>query len=235
MQGRSCRFSVSLTAAVATAVVAAGTAQAATVTVGSPIANIGSGGVSAPNGSTETVANTALPEAGAHVASPVNGTIVSWRLVSSSSTGDSYALRVLRPQSNGTYEGVGSAPESNVVGDQTFSASLPIQAGDLIGVDLANNGGGIRATLTPTVSAAWDGWIPGVPEGDFAAPNPGTHATDQELAFNAVVEYSDSPSGGSAPNTPGQSAKKKCKKQKKHKRSAESAKKKKCKKKKKRH
>jgi hypothetical protein len=228
MQGRTRRFSVSLTAAIATALMAAGTAQAATVTVGSPIANIGSGGVVAPNGSTETVANTALPEAGAHVTSPVNGAIVSWRLVSSSTTGDSYSLRVLRPQSNGTYEGVGSAPVSNVIGDQTFSASLPIQAGDLIGVDLANNGGGIRATLTPTVGAAWDGWIPAVPESGFAAPNPGTHATDQELAFNAVVQYPDPVA--TPPSTT--AAKPKCKKKKKHRRSAESAKKK-CKKKKK--
>ncbi|HET9119745.1 MAG TPA: hypothetical protein VFN72_04375 [Solirubrobacterales bacterium] len=216
--------------AIATALVAAGTAQAAMVTVGSPIASIGSGGVVAPNGSTETVANTALPEAGAHITSPVNGTIVSWRLVSSSATGDSYALRVLRPQSNGTYEGVGSAPVSNVIGDQTFSASLPIQAGDLIGVDMANNGGGIRATLTPTVGAAWDGWVPAVPESGFAAPNPIIHETDQELAFNVVVQYPDPvatpPSGSPA-------AKSKCKKKKKHKRSAESAKKK-CKKKKKR-
>jgi hypothetical protein len=231
MQGRSRRFSVSLTAAIATALVAAGTAQAAMVTVGSPIASIGSGGVVAPNGSTETVANAVLHEPGAHVTSPVNGTIVSWRLVSDSGPpGNSYALRVLRPQSDGSYAGAGSAPVSNVIGDQIFSASLPIQVGDLIGVDMANNGGGIKATLSEDgVGSSWIKWLPAVPEGGSDAPF-GTPDVNQELAFNATVQY---PDPVATPPSSSPAAKSKCKKKKKHKRSAESAKKK-CKKKKKR-
>jgi hypothetical protein len=229
LRGPTGRAFASLILFAAAACVWSASTQAATVTVGSPISrSIGSGGTQGPSGNTETVANTALPEAGAHVTSPVNGTIVRWRMVASGG-GGSYALRVLRPAGAGAYKGVGRAPVTGVDGDTTFTASLPIQAGDLIALDLAEGTeNGVSAVSGVIAGARWDAWLPAIPEG--VGDTPFTSNFTQELAFNAVVQYPDP--AGSAPITPAPTTptKKKCKK--KHKRSAESAKKKKCKKKK---
>jgi hypothetical protein len=195
-------------------------AQAATVTVGSPIPGVGNGFLG-NNGSTETVANFALGEAGAHVTSPVTGAIVNWRVVTLG-TGE-YAIRVLRPIGGGNYTGAGrSAQTIPTGGDYTFSASLPIQPGDLVGLDVPDNQG-VNGLLVN--GSSWSGFIPAVPEGATAAPNPVTTETDWELAFNAVVQYPDPPATTPTPTS------KKCKRKKKHKSSAAAAKKK-CKKKK---
>jgi hypothetical protein len=205
-------------------------AGAATVTVGSPITRGLDGGYVGNNGSTVTVANTALSEPGAHVTSPVSGTIVSWRAITTG-TGE-YALRVLRPGSGGEYTGAGRSPENvSIAGDHTFSANLAIQAGDLIGLDLPDNQGMSGAAFY-VPAGTWSFWVPALPEG--SADPPFDSFTHAELAFNATVQYTETPGGGSTTATPAPAAaKSKCKKKKKHKRSAESAKKKGCKKKKK--
>jgi hypothetical protein len=232
MAGRTRKGVVtSLIAATAAICAWSASAQAATVTVGSPITGVQDGGFVGNNGASLTVANMALPEPGAHVTSPVTGTIVSWRAMTTG-TGQ-YALRVLRPAGGDSFTGAGTSATSVAsVGDHTFGANLPIQAGDLIGLDLPNNQGMSGAVRE---DASWGAWVVEpldgngtLPDGSTAAPNPIFDQTNAELAFNAVVQYPDPP----ASNPPG-SSKKKCKKKKKHKRSAESAKKKKCKKKKK--
>src|SRR3954471_2618487 len=83
----------------------------------------------------QTLFNTALPEAGATLASPVTGAIVRWRV--QGAEGGPFYLRVLRPNGKGAYEAVGkSGPESPPsTAVQTFQTNLKIQAGDLIGVD----------------------------------------------------------------------------------------------------
>jgi hypothetical protein len=117
------------------ALLVAATAQASTITVGSVL----------PPGSTptefksvETFFNTALPEKGANLTSPVSGAIVRWRM--QDPAGGPFYLRVLRPNGSGGYMAAGT---SNPVtpsgaGLQTFTANLPVQAGDLIGVDPTN-------------------------------------------------------------------------------------------------
>jgi hypothetical protein len=112
------------------------------------------------------------------------------------------------------------------VGPQTFSANLPIQVGDLIGLDLPQydgSSGGVRA-FGFLDNSSWIQFDPAIPAGGTDSP---TFPPDQthELAINATVQYPDPPT---TPSTPA----KKCKKKRKHKRTAESAKKK-CKKKKK--
>jgi hypothetical protein len=223
---------VVLILAAAACCVWAASAGAATVTVGSPITRGLDGGYAGDNGSTVTVANTALSEPGAHVTSPVSGTIVSWRAITTG-TGE-YALRVLRPGSGGEYTGAGRSPENvSSAGDHTFSANLAIQPGDLIGLDLPNNQGMSGAAFY-VPAGVWSFWVPALPEDSTDPPfDSFTHA---ELAFNATVQYTEIPGGGSTAPTPTPTpatAKSKCKKTKKHKRSAESAKKKGCKKKKK--
>ena len=196
--------------------------QAATVTVGSTVLPTGNGYLG-NNGSDVTVANTGLAEAGAHVTSPASGTIVQWRVITLG-TGR-YAIRVLRPASEGQYTAVGTSAQTvTVSGLNTFTANLPIQAGDLIGLDLPNLNG--VEGQTPLTGATWVNFFDSLlADGATAAPNPIGTENGAELAFNADVEYT--PPATPVPH------KKRCKK-KKHKRSAESAKKKKCKKRKRR-
>ena len=107
-------------------------AHAATVTVGSPLAQVFT---PVEIGEMVTVANSALPEPGAHVTSPINGTIVRWRVLLAE--GGSFKLRVLRPSGGTSFTGVGtSTPETPAsLAPQTFATNLPIQAGDTIGLD----------------------------------------------------------------------------------------------------
>jgi hypothetical protein len=173
------------------------------------------GGDLGTNGSATTVANLILPEADAHATSPVNGTIVQWRVVTLG-TGQ-YALRVMRPAGGDAYTGVGiSAQTISSPGSYTFAASLPIQAGDLIGMDLPDNNGIAATNIT---GGSHSTWVPSIPEGSPASP---VFSNIGEAAFNADVQFPDA--AAAPPPT-----QKKCKK-KKHKRSASAAKK--CKKKK---
>ena len=191
MAGRRHRRVLVLSIAVAAVVASlfASTAGAATVTVGSPITRGLDGGYVGNNGSTVTVANTALSEPGAHVTSPVSGTIISWRAITTG-TGE-YALRVLRPGSGGEYTGAGRSPENvSSAGDHTFSANLAIQAGDLIGLDLPDNQGMSGASFY-VPAGVWSFWVPALPE-DSADP-PFDSFTHAELAFNATVQYTETP------------------------------------------
>lgn len=205
-------------------------AGAATLTIGSPM-NAGTSIAETHTGPV-TLANIALGEPGANVTSPVSGTIARWR-VTTTGTGQ-YSLRVLRPAGNSQYGAVGTDAETvTSAGGQTFSTNLPIQAGDLLGVDIPTDGvNGIAGVQASNSNFAV--WSPSVGSGLATPVNQGNDGL--ELYLNADVEYT--PASDGLPATPGPSAKK-CenkrnenKKEKKHKRSASSAKSK-CKKKKK--
>ena len=231
MTGRSRKRVAASLIAVAAAVCAwSASAQAATVTVGSPM-KAGFPSSFTTNGSRTTLVNVALGESGAHVASPVNGTIVQWRL---SATGPGhFAIRVLRP-SGGHYLGAGiSTQVVSSAGVHTFSANLPIQAGDLVGIDVPDNAieEGAISGKSMASGSTFASFSPAlVPEGSPSGFE--DDFTSQEMFFNADVQYEDTPAPGPSP-TPSAPTKKKCKKSKKHKSAAQSAKKKKCKKKKK--
>ena len=125
---------MTVTAACATALVAL-PAQASTVTVGSVLPP---GSTPTEFGQVETFFNTALPEKGANLTSPVDGAIVRWRMQDAS--GGPFYLRVLRPNGSGGYMAAGTSNPvtPSAPGLQTFTANLPVKAGDLIGVDPTN-------------------------------------------------------------------------------------------------
>jgi hypothetical protein len=83
----------------------------------------------------QTLFNTALPEPGATLASPVNGAIVRWRI--QGAKGGPFYLRVLHPNGKGGYEAAGTSQGALPAdeGLQTFNTNLKIKAGDLIGID----------------------------------------------------------------------------------------------------
>jgi hypothetical protein len=194
-------------------------AQAATVTVGSPLtATFGGVLSSAPSG---TWANVALSEPGANPVSPVSGTISHWRMTGAYSGGP-FRLRVLRPTSMGGYTGAGTSTPVTPIGNgpQTFTiASLPIQAGDLIGVNITS---GTNVSVSGVTGSHPVNWNPALGDGASRPPDYDIYP-NLEVGFNADVDYTPP----STPATP----KKKCKKKKK-KHSAAAAKKKHCKKKK---
>lgn len=130
-----------------------------------------------------TLANPVVSFGGTALA-PVDGTILRWHV--SGAIGGPFYLRVLRP-SGVTYIGVGKSaaglPAS--VATQTFDTSLPVRAGDLIGLDTTSKTDeiGAVASTTSVVSA----WSPPAPEGVASFPtvtNPGV----AELTFNAEMQ-----------------------------------------------
>jgi hypothetical protein len=130
---RSRRWAITvLCAVVALALAMAGTAQASVISIGSVLPD---GWESKKFDRVETLFNTALPESGATLASPVNGAIVRWRV--QGAVGGPFYLRVLHPNGKGAYEAAGRSAGAIPTGTglQTFETNLKIQAGDLIGVD----------------------------------------------------------------------------------------------------
>ena len=102
-----------------------------------------------------TVANTALipaVTASGGLASPVNGTVVSFQVKTGLSTAP-LQLRVLRPAGT-VYTGAGTSapvtPPSNQI-SPAFPVSLPIQVGDLIGLNRCQSGSNANSTPTSSV------------------------------------------------------------------------------------
>jgi hypothetical protein len=121
--------------ATAWALIAAVSAGATTVTVGSVLPPTFT---STPFEGVRTQFNTALPETGAKIASPVNGAIIRWKV--QGAKGGPFTLRVLHPNGSGGYTASGaSAPAQPLgLGIETFATQVPIRNGDLIAVDSAN-------------------------------------------------------------------------------------------------
>jgi hypothetical protein len=154
---------------------------AASVTVGSPL----TGPVSGSFGGTATEANFALGEPGARVTSPVNGMIVSYR----AKLGDvgRVAIRVLRPAGGSAFTGAGTSTPTTppATGLQTFSANLPIQAGDLVGLDLVDFSSNIEEdAVSGSTIYEWgnNGFL-----ADGQTASPANIYADHELAFNAEI------------------------------------------------
>ena len=135
-------------------------------------------------GQLETRFNTALPEKGASLTSPVTGTIVRWRI--QGAEGGPYYLRVLTPNSKGAYEASGTSGPATPSGTglQTFTAHIPIKAGDLIGIDPTHTTDGIGVAAVPGASFAYI--FP--PPFDGATVAPSGTGSGEELELNAEVQ-----------------------------------------------
>lgn len=180
MRGRA---AVAATIASAAALAFAGTAGAATVTVGSPLtANFiatamgGSGNV--------TFAQAVLP--GAKTTSPTDGTIVSWR---NRTLGGPFRLVVIRPV-GAQFTNVGtSAPyqPANFAASPVIPTSLAIKAGDMIGIETTTGNGFDATGIATTAGASAIAWVPHLAAGPARGADP--LAPNNEVALNAVVRY----------------------------------------------
>lgn len=156
-------------------------AQATTVTVGSVL----------PPGSTptefkevQTFFNTALPEKGANLSSPVTGAIIRWRM--QDVEGGPFYLRVLRPTGSGAYTAVGKSSAATPVGGglQTFTTNLSVHAGDLIGVDPTNGSDKIGVAAVPGANFGFI--FP--PPFDGATVAPSGTSSGNEIELSAEVQ-----------------------------------------------
>ena len=127
------------------AVLAVPATSQATITIGSDLGDsptVGTGCV----GSICTRVQTSLPAddlAPNGVFSPVNGTVVTWRIRSTASaTQQPVVFRVISPATGGQFTGGGSSASvtpPDIDGVTSFAASIPIKIGDLLGLNYNNN------------------------------------------------------------------------------------------------
>jgi hypothetical protein len=176
-------------AVVAVAVGAAGAApQTATLgsTTGSPNANICFAMITCTYVPFSTVANPELVV-------PFDGTVTSFS-VKSMNTSGSVELRVLRPAAGGQYTGAGtSAAEPLTVaspGVNTFSVSLPVKAGDVLGLDNDSSALIFEQPDSPNITAYYQ---PGLGDGQTAAPN--NNQTNYRLLLSATVTATTTTTG----------------------------------------
>ena len=170
-----------IVAAGACALLAATAAQASTITVGSVLPP---GSAPTEFGQVETFFNTALPEKGANLASPVSGAIVRWRV--QGAVGGPFSLRVLRPNGSGGYAAAGTSNPASPSGEgvQTFTANLPIHAGDLIGLDPTSAKDKIG--IASVAGASYGFIFP--PPIDGATVAPSETIAGKEIEFSAEVQ-----------------------------------------------
>ena len=170
---------------------AATTAQTVTLgsTTGNPTANICVAGINC------TYAPfTGVEAPGLEV--PFDGTVTNFS-VNSGSAGNHVALRVLRPAGGGRFTGAGtSAAETLTLGPTTFTVSIPVKAGDILGVDNSDSALMFDATQS-AISAYYE--LPALADGATAAPN--HNQTGERLLLSAVVVQQTTTTGTTTTGT----------------------------------
>ena len=124
-------------------------------------------------------------------ASPVDGTIVAWRIASGSAD-NKVKLRVLRPAGGGKYSAVASSATVTTSGSQSAPTSsrtsIPVKAGDIIGLDNANSA---LMFKTGVLGEFPEFWTPPLTNGGGpSAPTPpvGTTVNGYQLQIDAYVQ-----------------------------------------------
>jgi hypothetical protein len=155
----------------------AASAQAAAVVVGSPLTKTFKSTLVGQESS--TFANRTLSSGNA--ISPVSGVIVRWSIVGAS--GGPFTLDVLRPGAPGLATALAAGepvtPASTAL--ESFPASLPIQAGDSIGLTVL----GKTSRVGQATGTSADIWEPALALGESRTAE---LSGNQEIAFNAEVQ-----------------------------------------------
>ena len=116
--------------------------------------------------------------------SPVNGTVTSWRF-NDTFANNHISLRVLREVDNGVFTGIStSAAQTSVIGTNgPFATSLPIRAGDSVGLEADSGGGGFLNNATPA-DFLDEFWFPPLADGETRSGTGENH----EVLVQAAVE-----------------------------------------------
>jgi hypothetical protein len=128
----------------------------------------------------QTFFNTALPEPGAVLSSPVNGAIVSWQ--EQGASGGPFYLRVLHPNGKGGYEAAGTSLGASPLDESLhqFTTNLKVKAGDLIGIDPTNATDKIG--IAEASGASFGAIFPTPLEGSIVPPSESISGKEIELA-----------------------------------------------------
>ncbi len=127
---------------------------------------------------------------------PFDGKVTSFS-VNSASNGNHVELRVLRPAGGGRFTGAGTSPvETLGAGPTTFSISLPVKAGDVLGLD--NSDSALMFDATPSAITAFYE-LPALADGMTAAPN--RNQINDRLLLSAVVVQTGTTTGTSTTGT----------------------------------
>jgi hypothetical protein len=175
--------------------IAIGSAGASTQTVtlgstsGTPSQNVCAGSLDCTYA---PFSNVSTPE----LQVPFDGTVTSFS-VNSGSSSNTVELRVLRPASGGQFTGAGTSPAEPLSGGvSTFAVSLPVKAGDVLGLDNASDALLFDNTDPTAVTAYYE--LPPLADGSTAAPN---HRSDYRLLLSATVQSSGTTTTGTTTTT----------------------------------
>lgn len=177
------RICLCLTATACLALLGSASASAANTIVGNPLLNSGKFATGCGNLSPDgcTFVTFELPKSAGLVQSPVDGAIVRWS-VKGAWPEPGYAIRVL--ERRGTLEFTGAGASTQVtpatLGIETFSADLPVHAGDYIGLNVPPGGTVDENKVPGTAFGFFSGLAEGLTKttGEFPA----------ELAYYAEVQ-----------------------------------------------
>jgi hypothetical protein len=188
-------------AAVAGSAVAAAIATAAppsqTVTLGSTTGN------PSANICVQSIDCTYVPFSGASAPElqvPFDGKVTSFSVNSGSAVG-TVQLRVLRPAGGGKFTGAGTGPSETLnTGTTTFTVSLPVKAGDVIGLDNSSSALMFDTTSPTAITAYYE--LPPLADGATGAPN--HNQSGYRLLLSATVQSSTTtgPTGNTGPTGP---------------------------------
>ncbi len=122
---------------------------------------------------------------------PFDGTVTSFAL-NAGSAGGTVELRVLRPSGAGWYTGVGTSPAETLTlpGPNTFTVSLPVKAGDVLGLDDDSSAIIFDSTSTST-SYLTNVYNPAL--GDGATGKASSSQSGYRLLMSAVVQQAPTP------------------------------------------
>jgi hypothetical protein len=182
---------------VAIGLFAAPFAQAAPVTLGSPLtAPLEFAGHCNFVLGCEATA-TEMSEPGAETASPIAGTVVRWR-AEGTTPGSEYRINVLRANPSGTYTATAVSPPAFSAGEPTeaFAADLPIAVGEYVAISFPFDAG-LSLLESPGLTTEVF-FEPPLALGAEAAPL-GSDVLGDESAFDAEVEPSTPPPPSSSP------------------------------------
>lgn len=163
-------------------ILSAGLAPANTLTVGSPLTGTFK---PTPIGGPGTFTFRTLNDAAALLASPVSGTVISWRFTGG--VGGPFRLRVLRGGADNVFTGAGTRAPVLPAGTGVTGpvpVRLPIAAGDTIAIDNSSFNDKL-GTSFPGPSATFFALYPQLADG---ASRQGTVGAG-ELGFQATVRY----------------------------------------------
>lgn len=180
-QRQGIRLSLAVAVTAASMLIGAVAAQASVISIGSVLPE---GFTSKKFERVQTLFNTALPEPGANLSSPVSGAVIRWRV--QGAKGGPFYLRVLHPNGKGAYEAAGRSQgvTPNGLGLQTFETNLKIQTGDLIGIDptSAEDEVGVKAES----GASYASIFPTPFDGSIVAPS--ASFPGEEIELSAEVQ-----------------------------------------------